>query len=383
MYAVIFPNDPIKAYVNKGEMTKRYFNPKNIFSKIDIISLDDYDVTPESASILFGSANSNIFPIGKVSLRNVLFYNAYISKIIKVVNIKDSNIIIAHNSTLSGFLAVKLGKMLKIPVVVFMHVNPDKDIRAHLKLYNIKRKLFWAYSSYMFENYTLRYASKIICAYNFITDYFISRGVSPDKIEVIYHRININQFKRESSFVPPDDRQELKILCVGRVFERKNPENIVRAIKNLRVKLTLIGDGPLLQRIIRLSKKIGVQDKVNFIKSVPNINIDRYYKDADVFACVNDCGGVSKPVMEAMASSLPVIIKRPIWEESPEFIGDLAIVTDGSAHGFTEAFKDLMEHRDKIVKLGRLGFERMKELDSNIMEEKEADIMKSLMRGKK
>lgn len=380
MHAIIFPNDPIKAYVDKGEIIKRYFNPKNIFSEISIISLDDSDVNPESASLLFGSTNTKIFPIGKISLKKILFYNSYIAKITKVIKIEDIDIIIAHNSTFSGFLAVKLGQIFKIPVAIFLHINPDKDIRAHLKFFNIKRKLFWIYSSYVLENYTLKHASKIICAYNFITDYLISRGVSQDRIEVIYHRININQFKREEPFLLPSDGEDLKVLCVGRIFERKNPENIIRAVKNLRVKLTLIGNGPYLQKMIRLSKKIGVKDKVNFIKSVPNVNIDRYFKEAHVFACVNDFGGVSKPVMEAMASSLPVVMKRPIWEKSPELIGDAAILTDGSTKGFEVALNKLSNNKEEIIKLGKLGFERVKTVPDEYIEQKEADIIMSCIK---
>lgn len=32
MKLCVFPNDPIKAYLEKGEIKERYFNPKNLFN---------------------------------------------------------------------------------------------------------------------------------------------------------------------------------------------------------------------------------------------------------------------------------------------------------------------------------------------------------------
>ena len=37
----IFPNDPIQAYYEKGEIKKGYFNPQNIFGEVHIISTFD------------------------------------------------------------------------------------------------------------------------------------------------------------------------------------------------------------------------------------------------------------------------------------------------------------------------------------------------------
>ncbi|MDP2913142.1 MAG: glycosyltransferase, partial [Candidatus Omnitrophota bacterium] len=253
MRAVIIPNDPIKAYLKKGEMIERYFNPENIFDRIDIVSLADSDVEPASVQHLAGKARLNIQPVGRISLLRALFPGTYVRRITRAVDVMGADVIIAHNSNVAGFVAARLGKMFRIPVVICMHTNPDKDIRAHISWKDIKRKLFWLYSSVLLENYALKYSSKVICAYNFITSYLISRGVEPGRIKVIYHRIDVEKFKRRSDLTGPKSNEKLRILCVGRVFERKNPENIIRAIKNLNAHLTIIGDGNLLPGLIKLS----------------------------------------------------------------------------------------------------------------------------------
>jgi glycosyltransferase involved in cell wall biosynthesis len=102
---------------------------------------------------------------------------------------------------------------------------------------------------------------------------------------------------------------------------------------------------------------------------------------ADLFACVNDYGGVSKPVMEAMASSLPIVTKRPLWEDAPELIEDIAMVTDGSPEGFEKAFLELSNDREKMDRLGRMAFERVSAISGTAMEDKEAGVIMSVVKG--
>lgn len=376
MKAIIFPNDPLFAYIQKGEIVDRYYNPGNIFSDIDIVSLSDYDVKSEEAQRLAGSAKLRIHSIGKVTLLNILYPSFLLNRIIKKVRPEEADIIIAYNSSFAGFLAAKIGKMFNIPVLISMHTNPDKDIRAYIKWYDIKKNGFWLYSSLVLENYTLGCASRVICAYDFITDYLVSRGVGPDRIKVIYHRVDIEKFRRDFQQAELQVNDELRILCVGRIFERKNPENIIRAIKNLNARLTIVGDGTLLPRLVKLSRKIGVSERVNFIKSVPYDGIERYYKNADVFACVNDYGGISKPVMEAMAASLPVVVSKPLWEKTPELIEDTAVTVENSSAGFEGAFRSLLKNREEMIRLGEEGFLKIKDIKGYLMEEKLAEVIR-------
>ena len=40
----IFPNDPLIAYYNKGEIKDRYYNPGNFFDEVHFITLTDQDI---------------------------------------------------------------------------------------------------------------------------------------------------------------------------------------------------------------------------------------------------------------------------------------------------------------------------------------------------
>lgn len=379
MRAVIFPSDPIKAYLEKGEVVERYFNPCEIFDDIDIVSLSDSDSDARSAGKLCGRANVRIHPVGRASVAGAILPGAYLKKALKAVDVARADVVIAHNSNLVGYVASLLAKRIGSPLIVHMHSNPDKDIRAHLKWQDLSKNAFWAYSGAVLEKRCLTRAAKVICAYRFIEDYAISKGVEKSRIEVVYHRIDNDRFRRTRP-ICVSGSGAFKILCVGRIFERKNPENIIRAIEGLNAELTLIGSGSYLDRMVDLAESLGLGPKVRFLKSVPNQDIHKYYHEADVFACVNDYGGVSKPVMEAMASSLPLVMKSPLWEKEPELVSGIAVVTDGSEEGFREAFRSLTNEPEKMESLGRLGLNRLSAITGASMEKKEADIILSVIR---
>ena len=66
----VLPNDPLVAYLKKGEIKERYFNPKNIFDEVHVISLFDFDETEENVKEVAGNAKLKIHVLGKINLLN-------------------------------------------------------------------------------------------------------------------------------------------------------------------------------------------------------------------------------------------------------------------------------------------------------------------------
>ena len=86
MKICVFPNDPLKAYYEKGEIKDRYFNPKNIFDEVHVISLFDDEVEEEKVKIVSGSADFKIHKMGKVTLINKNRKKKKIIELIKSIN---------------------------------------------------------------------------------------------------------------------------------------------------------------------------------------------------------------------------------------------------------------------------------------------------------
>jgi len=56
----IFPNDPLIAYYNKGEIKNRYYNPCEVFEEVHVISFTVKDIDEEKVQNLVGNAKLKI-----------------------------------------------------------------------------------------------------------------------------------------------------------------------------------------------------------------------------------------------------------------------------------------------------------------------------------
>ena len=64
MKLCVFPNDPLKSYLEKGEIKERYFNPNNLFDEVHVISPIEKDVNEEQEPLTFEKINIEKINIG-------------------------------------------------------------------------------------------------------------------------------------------------------------------------------------------------------------------------------------------------------------------------------------------------------------------------------
>ena len=355
----VFPNDPIKAYYKKGEIKERYYNPCNFFDEVHIISPCNSDVEESKVQTIAGDAKLKIHPIGRFSL--VSPFHRY--KALRLIKEIKPDVIRAYNPQMQGYFAVYCGKKLKIPTVISLH-NEFDDAREYDK--SLILRLFR-----LFEYQSLSNADKVICVTNYLISYAKKYGAKD--IEVIYNRVNTKQFNKSDG---AKKFNKHTILCIGRLDKQKYQECLIRAIKNLNVDLLLIGDGELYDGLKQLTKELGIEDRVKFIKSVPHSEIHKYYSSADIFAIATHYEGFCIPVLEAMASSLPVVASKigPIQE----LVGNAGILIENTPEAFKEAFKKLISNPELRKELGEKGRKRALEVDGKIMEEKERRLYEGL-----
>jgi len=228
-------------------------------------------------------------------------------------------------------------------------------------------------SKLFYEPYSLSSVNKTICVSNYLVSY--ARKYGARDIDVIYNKVYSRQFYTQREHAQKKARP--KILSVGRLHPPKNQECLLRSIQNLNVKLTLIGDGVNYDKLQLLTKNLGISEKVSFVKSVPNREIQRYYWEADIFAISSFYEGFCIPVLEAMASALPVVVNNK--EPLPELLGGTGIVVENTPQAFEEAFRRLLADSQLRKELGEKGRKRALEIDGDIMERKEVELYKQLV----
>ena len=108
----------------------------------------------------------------------------------------------------------------------------------------------------------------------------------------IYNKVYTERFTAERSY---ERSGPLKALSVMRLDRAKYPECLLEAIALFDIHLTLIGQGELEDALRRQAAQLGILDRVDFIRQVPNSEIQAYYDRADVFLMATHYEGFAFP----------------------------------------------------------------------------------------
>lgn len=368
----VFPTDPIQAYFDKGEIKLRYFNPNNIFDEIHVISTFDTDIDPSKVKEIAGDAKLFIHPIGKINLKN---YKKRLESVIKKVQEINPQVIRAFNPLIQGWLAAKCANNLKIPLVVSLHINYDKDKHTFSKDRGLIYFLKMRYVLNKIEPFVIQNANKIICVHKSVSNY--AKRLGGKEIEVIYNRVYLDQFSNKTEKALDFDKPV--IIFVARLAKSKNQECLIKAIKDLDVILLLIGDGPNYQTLVNLVSSLNCNEKVKFVKSVPNVEIPKYYASADIFAAPVIDKGIGISFLEAMASGLPNIIRKVPGEH--EELEDAAYMVDNNPESFKKAITEILSNQNLRDNLRQKSLEMAKKLDGISMEKKEEGLYLDLLKN--
>jgi len=368
MKLCVFPNDPLESYLKKGEIKPRYFNPENLFEEIHVLSLFDSDTVPENVKELAGNAKLEIHIIGKTNLLNVKLKEKKVIELIKKIN---PDVIRSFNPLLQGWLATKIGKKLKIPVIISLMGDYDRDLRYHARkngkwINYLKLK----YTRNTLEMFSIKNADGIIIIYEFIRKYAESLGGK--NINLIYNKIDLSKFSPK--IIPKIIEKKPIIICVGRLMKEKNQECLIHAIKDLDVILLLVGDGPQYSELVNLVEKLDLKQKVRFERSIPNNEINAYYTSADIFALPIKYGGFAIPALEAAASGIPVILPKQKFDSNPEIIEKFAMLVDNTSDSFQKAIKEILSNESLKNKMIKNGVETVKSISGDLMEKKENEL---------
>ncbi len=139
-------------------------------------------------------------------------------------------------------------------------------------------------------------------------------GVEAEKINLVYNGLDLQTFT--ASTPPPAD--ELRIVAVGRLIEKKGFEYLIDACHLLRtsgrrVRCELIGGGEREQALAERVQALGLQDVVHLRGPLPQDRVRQIMSGADVLAapCVvgsdGNTDGLPTVVLEAMALGTPCI----------------------------------------------------------------------------
>ena len=146
-------------------------------------------------------------------------------------------------------------------------------------------------------------------------------GVRPEIVTQVYNGVDTAAFTpatvKPLALLPRhwQGRDDILVLgTVGRLTPVKDQQLLLRALAGLteqfpdlasRLRLMVVGDGPLAEELNRLSVDLGLGDNVWFAGD--RADVPELLGAIDVFVLPSLGEGISNTVLEAMASGLPVV----------------------------------------------------------------------------
>jgi sugar transferase (PEP-CTERM/EpsH1 system associated) len=150
--------------------------------------------------------------------------------------------------------------------------------------------------------------------------------VDASRIRQLYSGVDTERFVPAAS---PDAAADapLVIGTVGRLDPVKRHEKLLQAFRSIldrhpilapRLRLLIVGDGPLWVRLNDLATQLGIASKIEFAGARNDTPEQMRRMDVFVLPSVNE--GISNTILEAMASGLPVVAGRV--GGNPELVAD-------------------------------------------------------------
>ncbi len=179
-----------------------------------------------------------------------------------------------------------------------------------------------------------------------------------------------------------DDRTNL--LFVGRISPNKRIEDLIRVFAyyqryvDARSRLLLVGDHrgyeKYYDRLQEMARALGVEEVV-FTGHVDDDDLVAYYRLGHVFLCLSEHEGYCVPLLEAMATGLPIVAKDAgavrgtlqgagvlLQETQPEIVAELIaeILGNAALRERILATEDRVLRKLKALDYGALLLERLR-----------------------
>ncbi len=111
------------------------------------------------------------------------------------------------------------------------------------------------------------------------------------------------------------EKNVLDLIVVGRLTHQKAPFTILRAMKSLNqesipFRLTIIGNGPLQNAMMRFVRVHQLEGKVAFTGWISKMELRTYYRQSHVMLVGSSDEGMSLAILEALSTGLYIITTR-------------------------------------------------------------------------
>jgi glycosyltransferase involved in cell wall biosynthesis len=197
-------------------------------------------------------------------------------------------------------------KIYKIPYISLLRGSETPFYEKKWKIldtyiFQYLAPIFWKNSKYVIANS------------EWLKD--LALKISPNqKIEIIENGIDLEKFNIEKKI----DKNFFKILFVWRLTKRKWVEYLIKWFKKFskdknNVILNIVWTWEEENNLKELVKSFQLENKIHFLWNISHWNLPEIYNSNDIYILPSENEWMSNTLLEALASSMPIIITNVWW----------------------------------------------------------------------
>lgn len=257
--------------------------------------------------------------------------------------------LLAQCPVLGGLAAACCAKLFRIPLFVELHgahyfapARPGwKGVFEHALYRRLSRLTFWA-------------ATRIRSLSEDMSDCVLQvyGAATYKKVVVIPNRVDLkifHDFKKSYA-----TGSLIRIITIGNYSKNKNHLALIEDLckTGIDFKLTIVGSGPLREEYLHLADRLHIVGNIETM-SLDHQSLSALLPQQDIYVHYSLSEGVSRAILEAMATGLPVVATRVGFIKGVLCDGENALVIDQPyTDGLVKSIRALAESEVLRKQLG-------------------------------
>jgi glycosyltransferase involved in cell wall biosynthesis len=214
--------------------------------------------------------------------------------------------------------------------------------------------------------FALKRADLITCDAEHIKTPLVELGANPAKISLINFGIDVQKFSpglKDEELIRKLEVSDSPVIISLRSLEPVyDIDSLINAVPLVlksvpKARFLIAGKGSQETKLKELAKSLGIDGNIKFVGLIPNDELPRYLRMADVYVSTSLAdAGIAASTAEAMACGLPVVITdfgdNRKWVEDD---GNGFLVPLRNPEALASRIINLLSDKEKRIKFGQIG----------------------------
>ena len=348
MNKVLFVSPTVYSNPITKDIQKKFQSLSKVCSPIVYaFSEKQFSSVEEGVEVIFNKKNKNRF----LNYLKIIFL--FLFRIPKIVKNQEIEIICLQDP-ITGFFAILSLKLRKLPVKIIVETHGDFIDTIGLEKNLLLPKFYISIFTY-FAKYSINNADSIRSISEFTEKQVKEFGYSGLFVRFPAW-INIDTYLNADENRSYKDT--FKIIFVGSVTDRKNPDLIVKALEPIdkNLSLEIIGSTPNGKYLEKLQNSINNSKHSERIKMTPFLDSQELiskYSTANLFILPSKSEGLGRVIIEAQSTACPVLISSDTGMTDLVIENETGFIFENNNEiDLTEKLKFIIENYEHATQTG-------------------------------